>query len=294
MTKDEIDHIIIVSSKHETKPDFFEKKRKEFGCWSKDYSTALIDSFERLYTYLNEIDPYHYLLTKKDGSTSEHELNPVDDSCFDSNFEFLMSLGEVSRPFKNYIELYIETNGEFKGKFTVEELAKIKPAIDAYCSYLKTKNTPDVDINDNPTPKKEKNSEQEDTDFRKALSEIRNSENKFWKGLPMEGVIDHFKVMTLSKSKNGAVYLTTEQLTSFLKKGFMNDVMQPKQKINCSSGEKGFVIKRFYEFYDIAVAQYGHPSKKAKFIKLFSDCFDNWDENTIRPFFKPNKTKEIW
>lgn len=149
MTKDEIDQIIIVSSKHETKPDFFEKKRKEFGCWSKDYGTALIDSFERLYTYLNEIDPYHYLLTKKDGRTSEHELNPIDDSYFDENFEFLMSLGEVSRPFKKYIELYIETNGEFKGKFTVEDLAGIKPELDAYCSWLKVQYPLDFNQFDN-------------------------------------------------------------------------------------------------------------------------------------------------
>lgn len=152
MKKDEIENIIIVASKHETKFDFLEKKRNEFGCWPKEYAIALIGSFERLYTYLNEIDPYHYLLTKKDGSISELELDP-DDSCFDSNRDFLYSEGEVSMPFKKYIELYIETNGEFKGKFTLEELTKIKPEIDAYCFWLKERYLSDDEHFDNKSRK---------------------------------------------------------------------------------------------------------------------------------------------
>jgi hypothetical protein len=136
--------------------------------------------------------------------------------------------------------------------------------------------------------------EQPKPDSEKELKEIRVLENKFWKGLPMDQVVNHFEVLTKRKSSNGKVFLTPEQLVSFLKKGFLDDTSQPKQKINCSRGEKGLIIKRFYEFFDLAVSQHGYPSKKAKFIQLFIDCFNNWDPNTIATFFKRNKTKEIW
>lgn len=126
------------------------------------------------------------------------------------------------------------------------------------------------------------------------LDEIRSSENLFWKGLPMDKVISHFSVLTTTKNKNGNFFLTPEQLNSFLKKGFLKDKTQPKQKINCSNGEKGFVIKRFYEFFDIAVSQYGHIQKKERFVKLFTDCFDNWDETSIPSFFRPSKTSSKW
>jgi len=126
------------------------------------------------------------------------------------------------------------------------------------------------------------------------LDEIRSSENLLWKGLPMNKVISHFTVMTTTKNKNGEVFLTTQQLISFLRKGFLNDTTQPKQKFNCSNGEKGFVIKRFYELFDIAVSQYGHIQKKGIFIKLFTNCFDNWEEKSIPSFFKPGKTISKW
>ena len=149
-------------------------------------------------------------------------------------------------------------------------------------------------LEQSPSQQTETNTGQVKPSFEKILTEIEKLENKFWKGLPMEQVINHFEVMTKKKNKTGNVYLTVEQLISFLKKGFLNDQAQPKQKINCVSGEKGFVIKRFYEFFSLAVSQYGHPREKEKFINLFNDCFDNWDQKTIKSFFKPNKTIEKW
>ena len=131
-------------------------------------------------------------------------------------------------------------------------------------------------------------------EFDESLVEIKRLENKFWKGIPMEVVIDHFKVLTKRKSKNGEPFLTNEQFISFLKKGFLKDDSQPKQKINYSPREKGLIIKRFYDFYVLAVSNYSHPEKTKNFITLFTDCFDNWEQKTIKPFFKPNKTKETW
>jgi hypothetical protein len=127
-----------------------------------------------------------------------------------------------------------------------------------------------------------------------SIDEIARQENKFWKGMPMNVVVEHFKVFTERKSKNGKPFLTMEQLTLFLKKGFLGDNSVPVQKLNLSNGEKGFVIKRFYEFFDLAVSQYNDLNKKFKYIKLITTCFDNWDVKTIEPFFKPNKAKEDW
>jgi len=126
------------------------------------------------------------------------------------------------------------------------------------------------------------------------LAQIAEAENKFKKGVPMQAVVDHFKIMTTKKNKNGTHYLTPDQFVSFLKRGFLKDHSQPQQKVNCAAGEKGFVIKRFYEFFDLAVSHYGYPNKKHEFIDLFTDCFNNWDPNTIKPFFGPDKVKERW
>ena len=131
-------------------------------------------------------------------------------------------------------------------------------------------------------------------EFISQLSEIELCENQFWKGLPMKQVIKHFLVMTKRKSKNGEVFLTEDQLVSFLKKGFLGDENQPIQIINCANGQKGFVITRFYELFDLAVSNYGHKRIKKPFINLLSNCFENWEPNTIEAFFKPNKTKETW
>jgi hypothetical protein len=139
-----------------------------------------------------------------------------------------------------------------------------------------------------------KEAEQLKPEYEKELAEIRNSENKFWKGLPMEQVVKHFEVMTIRKNKEGIPYLTPEQLVSFLKKGFLNGTDQPMQKINCTRGEKGFVIKRFYELFDIAAREHYYPSTKVKFINLFNDCFDNWKPNTISEFFRKDKSIKQW
>jgi hypothetical protein len=126
------------------------------------------------------------------------------------------------------------------------------------------------------------------------LQEIKLSDNQVVKGMPMEVVIKHFETMTKRKSENGNPFLRPEQLIYLLKYISLGDTPQPKQKINCTVGEKGFVIKRFYEFYALAVSEYNCPPKKEKFIKLFTDCFDNWDAKTLRYFFYSDKAKNNW
>lgn len=60
-------------------------------------------------------------------------------------------------------------------------------------------------------PKQEENEiEQVKLDLQKILTEMKDKENLFWKGLPMAEVIKHFEVMVIRKNKNGNVFLTTE------------------------------------------------------------------------------------
>ena len=131
-----------------------------------------------------------------------------------------------------------------------------------------------------------------DLDIKRELHEIMNSENKFWRGLPMEFVINHFSVFTTSKSTNKNVFLTNEQFISFLRRGFLNDLTQPVQKINCAIGEKGKIIKTFYKFYELATVQYECTYTKEIHIHLFTDCFNNWTPESIKEFFVPNRVRK--
>lgn len=162
---------------------------------------------------------------------------------------------------------------------------------------------PDVSVNlfsttweNEPLPahQTEKKAQQSQPDFDKLLCEIKNSENKFVPSMPMEKVINHFKALTEKKSKNGQPFLTQEQLILCLQKAFLNKPKIEKQKINLGTGQKGYVIKRFYEFFVLAVADYNELNKKDKYIKLLSDNFTNWKSSTIKDMFKPNKTKANW
>ncbi len=126
------------------------------------------------------------------------------------------------------------------------------------------------------------------------ITDLRNKENKIYKGLPMEVVIDHLSVLTTQNSKNGKPFFTDAQFHTFLEKGFLGKLGLPKQRINVQRGEKGFIIKRFYQLFEIAVSQYGDLNQKFKYIKVFSDCISNWPKDTIEAFFRPNKTKREW
>ena len=138
----------------------------------------------------------------------------------------------------------------------------------------------------------QKNQEQ---DIQKMLEEFKKVENKFWKGIPMDKVVIHFIVFVKRKNKNKQAFLTNEQFVSFIQKAFFNDEQQPKHKINFGRGEKGFVIKRFYEFFELAVTQYGEANKKDKYIDLAYNNFSNLGtRQTVVSLFKSDKTKEKW
>jgi len=110
----------------------------------------------------------------------------------------------------------------------------------------------------------------------------------------MDSIVDHFLPLTETRDDNRDPFLTKGQLSAFLKRGFLKDQTQPKQKINCPNGKKGFVIKRFYEFYKKAKNDYNIPDRKEPFISLFMDCFNNWDRGTVESLFRGNKARGNW
>lgn len=118
--------------------------------------------------------------------------------------------------------------------------------------------------------------------------------DKSWNYIPVKSAISHFKILIEKKSKNGKPFLTEKQFINFIQRSFLSKSEIPKEHINLVGGEKGFVIKRFYEFYTLAISQHSLSNKKIKFIKLLSDNFTNWEYDKITCFFKPGKSKENW
>lgn len=133
----------------------------------------------------------------------------------------------------------------------------------------------------------------EDERIQGELIHISKAENKFNKGIPMQVVIDHFKVFTTTKNQKGEYYLTGDQFVKFLKRCFLNDENEPIQKIN-APGEKGAVIKRFYEFYELACIDYSVPRPKEPFIDRFTDSFEFGTRKSFESFFKGTKSKKQW
>jgi hypothetical protein len=133
-------------------------------------------------------------------------------------------------------------------------------------------------------------------DFDRELEQIKETENDFWKGYSMKNVINHFRVFTDLKSKNGKHFLTEVQFLSFLKRGFLKDETEPKQKINFKYGEKGLVVRRFYEFFIILTDYEFSQKQKQKITDLIMRCFCNADftESNISELLKPNGTKKRW
>lgn len=143
-----------------------------------------------------------------------------------------------------------------------------------------------ANVNNLPPQQKEETTQKE-------LIQLSQAENKFIK-VPMQEVINHFRVFTTAKNKEGENYLTEDQFISFLKKCFLDYKNEPIQKINFTTTEKGYVIKRFYEFYQMATRQYSIHNAKAPFIDRFTECIEFGEKSTFISFFKNNKTKNQW
>lgn len=119
--------------------------------------------------------------------------------------------------------------------------------------------------------------------------------NLFCKSMPLEIAKKHFQVFAEKVSRNGKTFLSQQELNLFIEKAFGGNNTIPKQTFNIApQKEKLFIVKRFYEFYCIAVKDYENTSQcKEKYIKLLTDNFTNWDYENIKNNFG-NKVKREW
>jgi hypothetical protein len=130
MLAEDFDKIIMVSSKHVTKHDFYESKRAEFGCLPLEYANALMDSYVRLENFLKIID--HSIISlwwpkgPPDGRSEEVEIEEE----------------EAISSQKRFYDLFKETGGKFEGRFELQDLQKLKQDIFSYCSEILGKDRP--------------------------------------------------------------------------------------------------------------------------------------------------------
>lgn len=121
----------------------------------------------------------------------------------------------------------------------------------------------------------------------------QDEENIFSKSMPISIANEHFKVLTERKSKNGQPFLTIEAFDYFIQRAFLGKD-KPKQTINWGDREKLFIVKRFYEFYNISWRDYENTQQcTEKYIRLLTDNFTNWDYKDVKSNFG-NKVKREW
>jgi hypothetical protein len=281
----------------------------------EDYKYIISSAVER---YFNEKAPYinynfEFYLHKL---TSFLLIKPTDKDIYEIALAFSLLFFKyfnLSKKYKDFLDYQYKQYIDFKG----DEIYNVSfyvlldksicnmiyyntpflntPALNILMNWLKEhKLEKENNADENQKPTKKSQTEKKIEIKLKSFAEIELAENNFIKGMPMEKVINHFEIMTKNKSKNGSPYLTTEQLILFLQRAFLNDTKIPKQRFNLANGEKGFVIKRFYDFFVYAVTQYNELNNKKKYIELLSDNFDNWEYKSIVSLFKPNKTKKKW
>lgn len=227
-----------------------------------EYADCLKKGQSRIWDNRNG-DYFHWFKLKNDTAKAQTlVISKCDEIQLEMYFKGIVSL------INDFLEVEkIETSQSISDPQTTNEFAEL--------NYLPPQQT------------KEETTQEE-------LIHISQVENKFLKGIPMQVVIEHFKVFTTTENKKGEFYLTEAQFISFLKKCFLNDKNEPKQKINFTNGEKGFVIKRFFEFYEIACSQYSVHNRKDPFIDRFTECFEFGTRSSFKSNFQNNKTNKQW
>jgi hypothetical protein len=122
-----------------------------------------------------------------------------------------------------------------------------------------------------------------------------NENNVFSKSMPLSIAIEHFKVLTEKKSKNGKPFLTSDQLNSFIDQAFKGKKNLQKIKINqIPKGEKGLIQGTFYEFYNKYCFEYFNTMQcQENFIHLLTDNFSGWEYKKLKGNFKPKTNKRL-
>lgn len=119
--------------------------------------------------------------------------------------------------------------------------------------------------------------------------------NTFCKSMPLRIPKEHFKKLTIKKSKNGQPFLTNEQFDLFIERAFCGNTTIPKQKMNqAPKGDKLLIQNEFYYFYNNYCFDYFHTMQcQDTFIKLLTDNFEGWDFQNVKNNFTPKTQKRL-
>lgn len=126
-------------------------------------------------------------------------------------------------------------------------------------------------------------------------AETNSDTNVFCQRMPIQVARDHFYVLVTNNSKNGKPYLSEEAFSQFIRKAILGEKGIGKLKLNVGPREKYFVVKRFFEFYQLAVRELyeEYAQCKLKYVKFLTDNFDNWKQSDIEPNFA-TRTSRNW
>ncbi len=148
------------------------------------------------------------------------------------------------------------------------------------------------------------------------LDEIKNSENKFWKGMPMDKVINHFeKEFKDKENKFNKVpliqvykyfmqlaeepekpFLTSAEVFDFIDKSFCCNTEIDKLEFTNTNKKQGLIWKLFHNFYEDCTNSTLYDTTKhtkEKYVKLITDNFTNWDYRAVYDNFA-NANSRHW
>ena len=102
----------------------------------------------------------------------------------------------------------------------------------------------------------------------------------------MQIVTDHFIPLLNNKSNvNEKPFLTQPQFRQFIYKAFLNEIGIQKIQLNAGPKEKGFIIKLFHQFFQLA-KPYDSKFSRSNGIELLTENFSNWSFEEVKNNFK--------
>ncbi|UPS90461.1 hypothetical protein [Bizionia sp. M204] len=117
---------------------------------------------------------------------------------------------------------------------------------------------------------------------------VLTGSNVFCASMPIDIPIEHFKILTISKSKNGKPYLTQGEFEIFIQRAFLGVENLEKLKFNQEpKGEKLKIQYLFRQFYENYCFEYFDTGQTQDFfIKLLTENFTGWNFKNVKNNFK--------
>jgi len=119
---------------------------------------------------------------------------------------------------------------------------------------------------------------------------FNEKENKF-NSVPLSIVIAYF--MQLAEARN--TFLTKKEVEGFVNKAFCEGSEGAKIKLSVKRGEQQKVWKLFFNFYSDCTIDFEYETakqgNKAKYVKLITDNFRNWEYKQVADNFSKSNSK---